>query len=165
MIGVAIGIIAVFSCTARSARVLSDVGDAPEMAPAMAPMMPAMAPMAEMEFAQQFDQCGGADFTGFRPCATGLSCQLQNDFYSQCLRDDSAPEVAQQYEQCGGQDPFYEGPMMCTDNLECIRFSEYYAQCLMDAPEPGMAPLPVLTSPGTVADALAEAPGVDVVNS
>ncbi|RDW57293.1 glucanase-4 [Coleophoma crateriformis] len=32
-----------------------------------------------------YTQCGGTGFTGETTCASGLTCTLQNDYYSQCL--------------------------------------------------------------------------------
>lgn len=32
-----------------------------------------------------YDQCGGKDWTGCTVCASGLTCQFGNDWYSQCL--------------------------------------------------------------------------------
>ncbi|KAI1338880.1 hypothetical protein F5Y15DRAFT_385690 [Xylariaceae sp. FL0016] len=35
--------------------------------------------------ASQYAQCGGIGWTGCTSCASGTTCQLQNDYYSQCL--------------------------------------------------------------------------------
>ncbi|KAF2827290.1 hypothetical protein CC86DRAFT_381329 [Ophiobolus disseminans] len=35
--------------------------------------------------AQKWAQCGGKGFTGATACASGSTCQKQNDYYSQCL--------------------------------------------------------------------------------
>ena len=32
-----------------------------------------------------YGQCGGIGWTGSTTCASGLSCQYQNPYYSQCL--------------------------------------------------------------------------------
>jgi hypothetical protein len=34
---------------------------------------------------KKFYQCGGLAYTGSTTCETGLTCTVQNEYYSQCL--------------------------------------------------------------------------------
>ena len=40
-----------------------------------------------------YSQCGGIGWTGSTTCASGLSCQYQNPYYSQCLPSNSLTYV------------------------------------------------------------------------
>jgi hypothetical protein len=61
--------------------------------------------------AQQYEHCGGIGFDGRAACATGLSCQKINEYYSQCLKSDGGSDMVQQWQQCGGI--HYRGPTRC----------------------------------------------------
>ncbi|KAF5026907.1 hypothetical protein F66182_937 [Fusarium sp. NRRL 66182] len=41
------------------------------------------------EMVAQWNQCGGVGYSGSTKCATGTSCVVQNDYYSQCLSSSS----------------------------------------------------------------------------
>ncbi|KAI0836892.1 carbohydrate-binding module family 1 protein [Hypoxylon sp. FL0890] len=75
-----------FTCSASSGGNQSSVKDpaattlatSTKTAAASTPTTPSACSVA------QFAQCGGSGFTGCTSCANGLTCQKQNDYYSQC---------------------------------------------------------------------------------
>jgi lytic cellulose monooxygenase (C1-hydroxylating) len=81
--------------------------------------------------AQQYDQCGGKNYSGPTQCTTDLECKFSNPYYSQCLRAGGAASVKQQWEQCGGRDYVAAGGLTgCANGLQCISKNPYYSQCL-----------------------------------
>lgn len=95
-----------------------------------------------------YGQCGGIGYVGLTQCATGLTCFVQHEYYSQCL--ESCPSgwkcftntllttpapfqnFVQLYSQCGGMS--YTGPTRCANGLNCFKQNEYYSQCLHSCP-------------------------------
>jgi Fungal cellulose binding domain len=81
--------------------------------------------------AQQYDQCGGTNYSGPTQCNTDLTCKYSNPYYSQCLPAGGTATVKQQWEQCGGQDYVAAGRLTgCADGLSCVHKNAYYSQCL-----------------------------------
>jgi len=69
----------------------------------------ALAFLAANVAAQQaiYGQCGGQTWTGATTCQSGLECQYQNDYYSQCLGENDHPDWLE--EQEGGDEGEEEG--------------------------------------------------------
>jgi len=92
-------------------------------------------------------QCGGKTWTGSTCCPQGSYCNMQNEWYSQCVKGngpadtDAPPTVAPTdpvgddgsacsavWKQCGGQN--WMGPKCCAAGLRCNRQSKWYSQCV-----------------------------------
>ncbi|KAL2870137.1 putative endoglucanase [Aspergillus lucknowensis] len=108
--------------------------------------------------AGEFEQCGGIGFTGPTTCASGLTCTVVNEYYSQCLGGNSGMKInaaklikaasstgsatptssptstpgpggeAGEWQQCGGIG--YSGPTTCASGFTCTVINEYYSQCI-----------------------------------
>ncbi|KAL5114597.1 hypothetical protein ACEQ8H_007502 [Pleosporales sp. CAS-2024a] len=50
-----------------------------------APSAPPAPPSPDPASSKPYDRCGGIGFTGTTQCATGWTCKVQNDWYSQCV--------------------------------------------------------------------------------
>merc|ERR550532_1379602 len=80
-----------------------------------------------------WDQCGGTNFIGQQCCATGSTCVISNEWYSQCLSksDDACPN--EHYEQCGGKN--FTGQQCCLGGSTCVVSDEWYSQCRPEVKE------------------------------
>lgn len=79
-----------------------------------------------------YGQCGGINWSGPTKCSKGLKCQVQNPYYSQCLKVESCaatrPATVPKYGQCGGKD--YKDVTKCVTGSVCKELNPYYSQCL-----------------------------------
>lgn len=92
-----------------------------------------------------YGQCGGHYWGGPTCCEYGSKCQIQNEWYYQCVYDPNpeptttiapnstisdAPKYpcANWYGQCGGKG--WAGTNCCAIGSECTNFGEYYSQCV-----------------------------------
>jgi Fungal cellulose binding domain len=80
------------------------------------------------KYAGPWAQCGGKHYRGPTRCIDGYRCDYQNDYYSQCILEDSPRDCAAHWGQCGGRG--YKGPTCCGAGFECVESSEWFHQCL-----------------------------------
>jgi len=66
--------------------------------------------------------------TGGLQCAAGLKCNVQSQWYAQCIR--SAPAAAGEVQEWGA----CTGGLKCAAGLVCNVQSQWYAQCIRGAP-------------------------------
>lgn len=75
-----------------------------------------------------YGQCGGVGWAGERCCATGSSCQYENDYYLQCRPYPGNSNCSPTYGQCGGIG--WNGATCCQSDWACTYNNDYYYQCL-----------------------------------
>lgn len=101
--------------------------------------------------AKLYYQCGGRNWDGPTCCESGSKCQIQNEWYHQCVYDptpqattsvsdpcndsQSKYPCANWYGQCGGNN--WEGTNCCAIGSVCAFSNEFYSQCI---PKPNSGP-------------------------
>lgn len=107
--------------------------------------MLALAPLFTLTFVantctnKEFDKCGGKDFSGETCCQDYDSCNVINEYYSQCQPKDIC--LVAEFGQCDGID--HEGKAWdpkkkcCPPSFHCEYQTQYYSQCKADPPTPG----------------------------
>ncbi|CAF0870650.1 unnamed protein product [Brachionus calyciflorus] len=99
-------------------------------------------PSDQTSYAKEWDACGGRDFIGNTQCDLGLTCVMENEWYSQCKRFPD-PNKVNIWQQCGGLN--YKGETECALGLTCLKKDEYYSQCI-----PYYEPNPFITNQPSV---------------
>ncbi|KAG6016979.1 hypothetical protein E4U41_004304 [Claviceps citrina] len=94
-----------------------------------------------------YERCGGKDWSGPTTCVAGFTCQVSNEWYSQCVPVDYSAEGnagrSGPYGRCGGIG--WEGPTACVAGYTCQFVNDWYSQCVLDAArptDPGTGPAP-----------------------
>ncbi|KAG5925421.1 hypothetical protein E4U42_004298 [Claviceps africana] len=95
-----------------------------------------------------YERCGGKGWYGPTECAAGFSCQVSNEYYSQCVplpfKDDGTRSGP--YGQCGGKT--WNGTTICLDGYRCLYVNDWYSQCVLDgAYGTGSVPTTLATLP------------------
>jgi hypothetical protein len=98
----------------------------PEPEPTTEPTGGAGVPVGT-ECSREWQQCGGRQWTGPTCCTEGLSCKVDNAYYSFCNRQENPGPCAGHWEQCGGRE--WAGATCCAPGLQCVREGEYFSQC------------------------------------
>lgn len=76
---------------------------------------------------EEYQQCGGLEFTGSTCCPSYDDCVFVNSWYSQCQPTDLC--LTLQYGQCGGID--FDGQECCPGSFTCTYSNDWYSQCLL----------------------------------
>ncbi|KAG5951810.1 hypothetical protein E4U53_002249 [Claviceps sorghi] len=88
---------------------------------------------AAAALAGPYERCGGKGWYGPTTCAAGFTCQVSNEFYSQCVavpfNDDGTRSGA--YGQCGGKT--WNGTTICLDGYRCQYVNDWYSQCVLNS--------------------------------
>jgi hypothetical protein len=76
-----------------------------------------------------WDQCGksASKNTSDFGCGTGLDCQYQNPWYSQCIPNKAFNMTA--WTQCPTSERNWSGNGTCVEGTYCHYDNEWYAQC------------------------------------
>lgn len=102
---------------------------------------PTMSGITSGECISKWEQCGGTNYDGPTCCEDGLVCNVENEWYSQCVpgsttetstsastsSSTSQGECAGAWHRCGGRD--HKGPTCCTAGYFCKVKNECYSQC------------------------------------
>ena len=87
--------------------------------------------------ASEWSQCGGSEWTGLTNCCSGLKCNKQNVWYSQCIKDEAAQDAQapcrKHWEQCGGAG--WTGATCCVSPYICEKINENWSHCIEKASE------------------------------
>ena len=82
---------------------------------------------------KMYEQCGGLEYTGVTTCAAGSACTEKNEYYSQCLPEETDGTCIAMYGQCGGQGFEAAEGAECCNGFECAAQNEWYSQCVPSA--------------------------------
>ncbi|CAK4535974.1 unnamed protein product [Aphanomyces euteiches] len=77
---------------------------------------------------QGYYQCGGKTYNGPTQCASGFHCNKWNEWYSQCVPNESADVGVPTWGQCGGSG--FNGSTNCQSTDVCKVRNEWYSQCV-----------------------------------
>jgi endoglucanase len=116
------------------------------------PPTPTPSPTPSTTCSGLWQQCGGKTWTGPTCCVKRSTCQVTNEYYSQCVPtneplDPSDPDAkcSAVWQQCGGKN--YNGPTCCQSGSVCQTTNEYYSQCVPGEPTTPTTPTTPTPSP------------------
>ncbi|ETW06458.1 hypothetical protein H310_02714 [Aphanomyces invadans] len=75
-----------------------------------------------------WQQCGGKAYQGPKQCTTGNTCEVINEWYSQCRPAPTKDGVLATWARCGGIG--HTGLTKCRDEDKCVKHNDYYSQCV-----------------------------------
>ena len=83
----------------------------------------------------EWAQCGGNLWTGATTCCPGFKCNVQSQWYSQCMKStgDTNPDCRNHWEQCGGKG--WTGATCCQTGFVCEFVNENWSHSIAQATE------------------------------